>query len=181
MAVDATCGRGRDALVLARLVLHPDRMGRVHALDVHPQALSSTQALLREHLDDVQLRHVHLHHADHAEMAHHVDVSGVGVRLVLFNLGYLPGAKEDGCTSASTTCKALEASQDMLVEGGAVVITTYVGHEGGAAEDVAVREWMEARDAMVWTTGGWRFANRVDAPRTYVAVKHVGRREQVDR
>jgi len=171
VAVDATCGRGRDALVLARLVLHPDRMGRLHGLDLHPSALESTQQLLQAHLDDVQLEHVHLHRANHADMAHHVDAD---VALVLFNLGYLPGAKEDGLyTRASTTRMALDASQEILKDNGAVVITTYVGHPGGVEEDEAVSTWMHSRPSQSWTTGCWRFANRKDAPRTYVAVKHV--------
>lgn len=51
--VDATCGMGRDALVLARLV---GSQGTLHAFDIQKEAVLETEKLLRTELKaEVQL------------------------------------------------------------------------------------------------------------------------------
>jgi ubiquinone/menaquinone biosynthesis C-methylase UbiE len=47
VVVDATCGRGRDTLVLSQLV---GKNGEVHAFDVQIEAISATRRLLEQEL-----------------------------------------------------------------------------------------------------------------------------------
>lgn len=53
------------------------------------------------------------------------------VRLVAFNLGYLPGGDKKIITRSETTVLALEAAKRILAPGGLISIVTYVGHPGG--------------------------------------------------
>nr|CAB3464757.1 unnamed protein product [Digitaria exilis] len=53
------------------------------------------------------------------------------VRLVAFNLGYLPGGDKTLITVPRTTELALEAASRILSSGGLISILVYIGHEGG--------------------------------------------------
>ncbi|KAJ6917713.1 hypothetical protein NC652_019901 [Populus alba x Populus x berolinensis] len=53
------------------------------------------------------------------------------VRLVAFNLGYLPGGDKTITTVSETTQLALEAAKKILIPGGLISLVVYVGHPGG--------------------------------------------------
>ena len=55
----------------------------------------------------------------------------VVIRLVSFNLGYLPGGDKTIITESGTTLKALEVAKDILLPGGLISLVVYVGHPGG--------------------------------------------------
>lgn len=59
-------------------------------------------------------------------------------RLVVFNLGYLPGGDKSIVTTSTTTIAALEAAQCVLTVGGAVSVTLYPGHDEGKEEEAVV-------------------------------------------
>ncbi len=75
-------GRGRDTLQLCQLV-GPE--GLVHAFDVQEAAFFETRALLER---EGVLNRARLHLLGHERMA---EVAPQGLRLVAFNLGWLPG------------------------------------------------------------------------------------------
>ena len=50
---------------------------------------------------------------------------------ILFNLGYLPGSNKLIITTAKDTLSALNQSQRLLKENGALFVTAYRQHEGG--------------------------------------------------
>ncbi len=129
--VDATAGNGHDALWLAKAVAPT---GCVHAFDVQADALSNTQQRLAEagFADMLQT-----HHCSHEDMAQHVPA---GQRVILFNLGYLPGAQHELTTRTDSTLPALRAALDLLAVHGRLCVMAYPGHEGGEAEFKAVSE-----------------------------------------
>lgn len=137
-AVDATVGRGNDTRFLAEQV---GATGRVDGLDIQAQALDSA----RRNLAEAGLaERVRFHHGGHEDLATLVPGHARGnVRVVLFNLGYLPGGDKVRTTRPPTTLAALEAARHLVAPGGRVIVVAYPGHSGGAAETAAVAEWAD--------------------------------------
>lgn len=123
--VDATAGNGHDSLWLAQAVGHS---GCVHAFDIQKEALQNTQRRLQDagYADILKT-----HHCSHAELATNVPH---GQRVILFNLGYLPGAQHKLTTQTSSTLPALKAALDLLLVGGRLCVMAYPGHSGGDEE-----------------------------------------------
>jgi Putative rRNA methylase len=59
------------------------------------------------------------------------------MRLVCFNLGYLPGSSKELVTKPDTTLAALDAALEVVMVGGLVSIAVYVGHEGMLCQGMA--------------------------------------------
>ncbi len=145
--IDATCGNGNDTLLLAELI---GETGQVWAFDVQADAISHTVAKLA---DKGYVDRVRTIHAGHETMSQHIDRP---VKVVVFNLGYLPGGDRDKITRPETTCTALKMSADILMPGGFILITIYPGHLGGDDERVAVEAWssgLPAKEFHVWRMG----------------------------
>ncbi|MBC7963308.1 MAG: class I SAM-dependent methyltransferase [Steroidobacteraceae bacterium] len=136
-AVDATCGNGHDTLLLAALT---GSQGHVWGFDIQQQAIAETARKLVEAGLGGQ---VTLLHSGHEELATHL---AGPVRMVLFNLGYLPGGDRTLITRPETTAIALLQSLELLAAGGVVLVTIYPGHDGGDEERQAVDGWAAALD-----------------------------------
>ncbi len=122
-AIDATCGRGRDTLKLAACV---GPSGGVIALDIQKEAIEATRAAIEGHSQ------VHLFHASHE--AYPLLCHENPIKLIVYNLGYLPGGDKNLTTHVETTLLSIERGLELLVEGGAMCITCYPGHPEGALE-----------------------------------------------
>lgn len=139
--IDATCGNGKDSLKLAELV--PE--GHVYALDIQEAALQKAQEL-------IPYSNISYLHQSHALLP-----SGK-FKLIVYNLGYLPGGNKNLTTLTSTTLESLEKASQLIDIGGAVSITCYPGHPEGALEEVAVEGWVQGLDPNKWLTAHhfWR-------------------------
>ena len=135
IAVDATCGGGRDTLFLARGVAPG---GTVHAFDIQPAALARARERLAEGPGDV---HLVWHLRDHAELG--AAVGSAPVRAAMFNLGWFPDGDRAVVTHPDTTVAALDAALAVLAPGGRLSVVCYRGHPGGPAEADAVERWIE--------------------------------------
>ena len=62
-------------------------------------------------------------------------------RVVMFNLGWLPGAEHIVTTKTETTLTAVQAAIELIVQGGFVSICVYPGHEEGTKELRALLDW----------------------------------------
>lgn len=145
--VDATCGNGKDTLLLAELA-GPD--GHVWAFDIQEAALQRTAARLAEAGLSQQ---VTLLHAGHERMQELVPEP---VQTIIFNLGWLPGASRTITTAPATTVTALDQSLQLLAPGGLLLITCYPGHAGGDTEAKTVQTWATGlcpRNYFVWQMG----------------------------
>jgi SAM-dependent methyltransferase len=139
-ALDATLGRGRDALFLARTV-GPE--GRVFGCDVQRRALDASAALLATGAPEVP---VELIRTDHAELAGRLPPGTAGrIKGLMMNLGFLPGGPCSPATRTDTTLAALESLLPHLAPGGRATIVAYVGHPGGREEAEAVGAWLASR------------------------------------
>lgn len=134
-AVDATLGNGHDALFLAQCV-GPE--GKVIGFDIQEQALEASSRLFESH--GIAPDRYEWHQRSHACMAECVTP---GVKAVMFNLGYLPGADHGVITEADETLAALRAAAHLVKEGGMITIVCYPGHPGGEAEKHLVCEWAD--------------------------------------
>lgn len=123
--IDATMGNGHDTLFLCRLT---GPGGHVNAFDIQPQALSSTEKLLRENGLAGQAE---LFCCGHEHMDEYVRKK---VRAVVFNLGWLPGGNHSVTTRWETTRIAVEKALDLLLPGGMLVLCAYPGHAEGNRE-----------------------------------------------
>ena len=142
--VDATCGNGRDTLVLAGLV---GPAGRVWGFDIQETALYAAGTLLEKagHRDRVELVH-----AGHERLAEFVSAP---VTAVVFNLGYLPGGNRECVTRPRATTAAAGQAAGLLAPGGFILMVLYTGHDGGPEEAAAVESWAAAlppKEYHVW-------------------------------
>lgn len=145
--VDATCGNGKDTLLLAELV---GENGLVVAFDIQETALERSAARLAE---AGFAGRVTLLAAGHEEMARLVTAP---LSAVVFNLGWLPGGNRELITRPESTLPALDSALHLLQPGGVLAITCYSGHDGGDAETAAVLAWAAALPAQqfhVWRMG----------------------------
>ena len=131
--IDATAGNGNDTQMLATLV---GAAGRTIAIDIQQSAIDSTSDRLAKagRLVDLRL-------ADHARELETLQSSGLRVKAVMFNLGYLPGSDQQITTAGDSTRTAIQVASEMLLPGGAVTIIAYRGHAGGLEEAAAVEQW----------------------------------------
>ena len=140
LAVDATVGNGHDTLALARAV---SPGGRVAGFDIQPAALGRAARRLQENgLADT----VDLHACGHEDMATRLPRSWRGqVRMIMFNLGYLPASDSPIVTGADTTRTALDAALTLLADDGLISVLLYRNHPGADAETLAVTSWLSRR------------------------------------
>ncbi|XP_052205714.1 uncharacterized protein LOC127810335 [Diospyros lotus] len=161
--VDATCGNGYDTLAMAKMIVDSSYNGHVCSMDVQKVALENTSALLNECLTPEEKRLVELFDICHSKMEEVVP-KGVPVRLVAFNLGYLPGSDKAIITRPETTLQALEAAKRLLAPGGLISIVVYIGHPGGREEFEAIEGFAAALPAESWICSKLRMLNRPVAP-----------------
>ncbi|KAK1385431.1 putative rRNA methylase YtqB [Heracleum sosnowskyi] len=131
--IDATCGNGYDTLAMLKMVADRSQKGRVYALDLQDVALQNTRSLLDESLDDNEKELAELFATCHSKMEE-VLPRNITVRLVAFNLGYLPGGDKTMITKSETTLLGLEAAERVVAPGGLISLLVYVGHPGGREE-----------------------------------------------
>ncbi len=139
--IDATCGNGKDSLRLAELV--PE--GHVYALDIQEIALQKAKEL-------IPYSNISYLHQSHTQLP------PGRFKLVVYNLGYLPGGNKDLTTLTSTTLESLQKAAQLIVIGGGLSITCYPGHPEGALEEEAVKGWVQALDSKKWLIArhNWR-------------------------
>ena len=139
--VDATVGNGYDTVFMARRV---GRAGRVLGFDVQASAIVSTREQLQNRgLDE----RVILQLEGHENVGHRLKTLGwSGIRIAMFNLGYLPGSDKRILTRGDTTLSALGPCSDALLPRGAISIVAYRGHRGGGEEYHAVWNWARQLD-----------------------------------
>jgi SAM-dependent methyltransferase len=120
-AIDATCGNGHDTLYLSQLL--PD--GLVYGIDIQETALEKTRLALG---DAKNVRLFHQSHADPLPLPSRP-------RLIVYNLGYLPGGDKTLTTMTSSTLESIKLSLEILATDGAISITCYPGHDEGMHEE----------------------------------------------
>lgn len=166
-AIDATAGNGNDTQLLANLV---GVSGRTIAIDIQQAAIDTTSDRLEKArlIADLQL-------GDHAVELLKLQTSDVRPKVVMFNLGYLPGSDKQVTTDTNSTRTAIHVASQMLVPGGVMTIVAYRGHAGGQEEATTVEQWMAELSADQFETSRIDGdVNNANSPVLFVVRKSIG-------
>lgn len=141
IVIDATVGNGYDTAFLIDLV-KPD--GHVYGFDVQQAAIDTATNLLN---DRWKVNCLTLIRANHAAMLDYIPSVHRGhIKLVMFNLGYLPGSDKQVKTRSESTLAALNSASLILSDMGMITVLAYPGHEGGDIETIQVSDWCRNLD-----------------------------------
>ncbi|KAJ4981612.1 hypothetical protein NE237_032449 [Protea cynaroides] len=168
--VDATCGNGHDTLAMVKLVVDESNRGCVYGMDIQNIAVENTSLLLDALLNPNERKLVKLFNACHSRMEDIVPKC-TSVRLVAFNLGYLPGGDKAVITLSETTLPALEAASGILAPGGLISVIVYVGHPGGMKELETVQAFASGLPVDDWVCSKFEMINRQMAPLLVILFK----------
>lgn len=164
--LDATCGNGKDTLVIAKLV---DNLGFVYAFDIQEIAIESTRVLLEEN----GLRNrVELIFDSHENIEKYIDKK---LDFVIFNLGYLPEGDKNIKTSMDSTIKGIEKALDFMKSGAILLITCYRGHDGGLDEYKCVKDFAGKLDQKMFNSFEFHHINQKNYPPVTIGIEIRGR------
>jgi tRNA1(Val) A37 N6-methylase TrmN6 len=153
--IDATAGNGQDTLFLAQQL----PFGKVYAFDVQKMALENTHLLIdKHHLTE----RVSLFLSSHE---HLLDFAPQPIRLIVYNLGYLPGGDKKITTLSLSTQKSLcQALKIIEKTKGALSIMCYPGHEEGKKEQELLLSLFSSLDPKLWEVCYHQWTNRLSSP-----------------
>ncbi|QVE49302.1 class I SAM-dependent methyltransferase [Chlamydia crocodili] len=157
--VDATCGNGKDCLILARLL---KGKGKLVAYDVQREALEKASLLCSSSLSSEERSII-----EFKEMSHEY-INEAGAKLFHYNLGYLPNGDKSVTTLETSTLVSVQKALDLVAPRGMITVVCYPGHEEGANEMVAVERLASGLDSRFWEVGSFYIMNRNKAPRLLI-------------
>lgn len=160
IVVDATLGNGKDALFLSQILLK-NGGGTLHGLDIQKQALENTSVLLEKNAKDF-LSSVHLFQRSHESFPELI--SKGSVKLVVYNLGYLPGSDKTITTMTDTTLLSIKNALELITPSGAISITCYPGHREGQNEFLALESFANMLDKSFFCVTSHTWLNRQSSP-----------------
>lgn len=155
LVIDATAGNGRDTLMLAQLVTE----GKVIAFDIQEEAIMKTHQRLKE--ADL-LHRVELYTQSHETFPLVLNIQSI--RLIVYNLGYLPGSDKQIKTNATTSLLSLKAALPLIMPGGAISMTFYPGHNEGQEEQKILLNFVKELPPSEWMVTHIDWHNRSCAP-----------------
>ena len=177
LVVDATAGNGHDTLFLAGLV-GPE--GRVLAFDVQEEAVRRTRERLAEAGVLAQCRLFNEGH-EHLEARVREEGGDRALSVVMFNLGYLPGADHALGTRAETTIPAIGQSLAGIRPGGIVTIALYYGGDSGFEERDAVLRFVEDIDVHGFAVQKVEMVNSRACPPIFLCIEKLYPGKRKDR
>ncbi|MBS0604382.1 MAG: methyltransferase domain-containing protein [Verrucomicrobia bacterium] len=170
-AIDATCGNGQDTLKLAQIL---GKSGGVIGIDIQEEAIARSRELLHSHPTADLLAGVHLFRQSHEEFP--PLSSERPIRLIVYNLGYLPRGDKGITTLTETTLQSISRGLELVMPGGAISITCYPGHSEGAREERTLLEWASQLSPSNWNICLHSFPNRSASPRLLLLQKSINAR-----
>lgn len=163
-AVDCTMGNGNDTAFLCCLV---GDIGKVYAFDIQEVAVINTRKKLQE-LDF--LERTELIHDDHQNIDKYI--KGY-VKLVIFNLGYLPRGDHGITTIKETTLVAVQKCLDLLEPNGIILLVTYPGHENGKLEKEALISFTAKLSQKDYNVADICLINQINNPPELICIERV--------
>lgn len=127
VTADLTAGNGYDTKFLAENFAH------VFSFDISEIAINNTKKLTKD------FKNIDYFLADHADVLNYISIP---LDIAIYNLGYLPKSDKKSITKTDTTLKSLDYIKEIINPNGYLVITTYLVHQGGYQEYLAVKNWL---------------------------------------
>ena len=155
ICIDATAGNGGDTEFLCQKV---GETGNVYAFDVQEMAIAHT----RERLEKANLSaRAKLIQDGHEKMQIYVKEEA---KVIIFNLGYLPGGDHKIATRAATSLTAIESALNLLKKGGIINLCIYSGGDTGYEEKEAILNYLKTLDSKKWLVIVNSYFNRKNDP-----------------
>ncbi|SCA63428.1 Putative rRNA methylase YtqB [Chlamydiales bacterium SCGC AG-110-M15] len=145
--LDLTCGNGHDTLFLANIVLK-NQKGKIIAYDIQDQAIQQSKSRLKEILDAKSMQQISFYQKCHSLLPKKEELPEV--KLIVYNLGYLPGADKSQTTKTRSTLESLDKATQLISPAGAISIMCYPGHPEGKLEESAIIEWAQKLNVQEW-------------------------------
>lgn len=166
ISIDATVGNGYDTLFLAS---HVGEQGKVFGFDIQQQAILSTQSKID---NEPLLINCTLFNTSHCDMTNQIPKQYHGrIKVIMFNLGYLPGSDKSVITQASSTLIALNSAANLLILGGIITIMAYPGHSGGDKETEDIKAWCKQLDPEKFSINQINSSEKITAPILFTLLK----------
>ncbi len=160
-AIDATCGNGLDTAFLATCLFSTENLtGTLLAIDTQAEAIEATQRRLEETFGNSVVDRVSFLQQCHSTFP----ASLPPIKLIVYNLGFLPKGDKALKTQTETTIASLSNALPLIQPGGAISITCYPGHPGGKEEELAVRSFAASLKDGEWSCYFHERLNRRNAP-----------------
>lgn len=159
--IDATCGNGHDTLKLCQLALTLHK-GKVYAFDNQEIAINSTRHYVENHLSPSLWQQIDIQQHCHSVFPY--SIPSQSIKLIVYNLGYLPGSNKHHTTQTSTTLQSLIHAEKLLTSGGLMSITCYPGHEEGVKEQASILTYASSLSPKHWSCCHHVWLNRRQAP-----------------
>ncbi|SPN74092.1 hypothetical protein,tRNA(1-methyladenosine) methyltransferase and related methyltransferases,Putative rRNA methylase [Chlamydia serpentis] len=157
--IDATCGNGKDSLILAQLL---QGQGKLVVYDIQKEALNSARVLFQQHLSKQEQAVIQMKEESHEYFTEK------DVQLIHYNLGYLPRGNRAVTTLETTTKTSLECALKIVSLDGLITIICYPGHPEGEKETFAVEGVAKSLDPKQWLVSSFYIINRCRAPRLFI-------------
>ncbi|WP_100934151.1 class I SAM-dependent methyltransferase [Candidatus Chlamydia corallus] len=157
--IDATCGNGKDSLLLARLL---QGCGKLVVYDIQKEALNHALILFETHLSEEEKAIIEIKEQSHEYL------SEKDAKLIHYNLGYLPAGNKAITTLARTTEVSLECALNIVRSDGLVTVVCYPGHPEGERETYAVQSLAQQLNPKDWCVSSFYTVNRFQAPRLFI-------------
>lgn len=155
IVLDCTVGNGNDTMQLAEMV---GDTGKVYGFDIQNKALEITlESLTCENINN----RVELIQDSHENIDLYIRDK---LDFIIYNLGYLPKGDKSIRTTSDTTLISLKKSLDLLKANGIILITSYVGHEGGLDEKNSIEELLSKLDQKKFNVIKYNFINQKNYP-----------------
>jgi 16S rRNA C1402 N4-methylase RsmH len=165
-AIDATVGNGHDTLFLSEQV---GMAGKVFGFDIQQQAIDATLSKLES---NHSFNNTQLFQISHSKMKHYIPTQyHRKIKVIMFNLGYLPGSDKTVITSADSTLLALNQSVSLLAPSGIIAIIAYPGHQGGDEETRQIKEWCHRLSTEQYTDQTFYSSDKKTAPILFIIQK----------
>ena len=160
VVIDATCGNGHDTLFLAR----DTPCGKIYAMDIQPKAIENTTSLLHNYTQKIQF--IQGCHSSFPE-----EILPKSIRLITYNLGYLPGGDKNKTTITETTLTSIQNAQELIMNGGLISITCYPGHPEGKVEQEKILDYVQTLDQEKWHCSFYKHKGRPHAPSLLICAR----------
>lgn len=162
IAVDCTMGNGNDTAFLCGLV---GDKGKVYAFDIQQEAILNT----RKRLQDLNfLERTELILDGHENIDKYIKAK---VKLIIFNLGYLPKGDHKITTKKETTLQAVEKSLGILEPNGIILLIIYPGHEDGKVEKDALERFTSTLNQKDYNVAKLYFINQINNPPELICIE----------
>jgi tRNA G37 N-methylase Trm5 len=171
--VDATCGNGHDTCLLAQM-----RPKVVYSIDIQPEALQSAKTLINTHLSEEEQNKIKWILASHEVFPS--EIHEASVKLIVYNLGYLPGGNKSIVTQPETTLRSLQQAEKLIVPGGCISVTCYPGHPEGAREEKELLDYTSRLDPQEWSCCHHRWLNRRLSPNLLFIQRKINNQIHLD-